>query len=139
MEISKLDIAKRQLDVAAYLYVEGGDYLAVVTLAGAAEEILGSLLRRTGREAMIDHLVEMDRELTGGRSFKILNDEVNRARNTLKHAREQTEDSVVIEPGEATAMLARALANYKMLTGSLAPTMQVAAKKIIAEVAANEC
>ncbi len=139
MELSKLDIAKRQLEVAAHLYIAGGDYLAVVTLAGAAEEILGNLLRRSGRGAMIDRFVEMDRELTGGRSFKIVNDEVNRARNALKHARDESEDNVVIEPGEATAMLARALANYKMLAGSLAPTMRAAAQKVVAEVAANEC
>jgi hypothetical protein len=38
--------------------------LAVVTLAGAAEEILGSLIKRKDEAAMIDHLMEVDKRLT---------------------------------------------------------------------------
>jgi len=134
MILSKLVIAQRQLEVAARLYVDGADYLAVVTLAGAAEEILGSLLRRTGQEAMIDRIVEMDRELTGGRPFSVVNAEVNRARNALKHAREADEDTVAIEPGEATAMLGRALVNYNRLAGQLSPAMLLVYQKLAAEV-----
>ena len=134
MILSKLVIAQRQLEVAARLYVDGADYLAVVTLAGAAEEILGSLLRRTGQEAMIDRIVEMDRELTSGRPFSVVNAEVNRARNALKHAREADEDTVAIEPGEATAMLGRALVNYNRLAGQLSPAMLLAYQKLAAEV-----
>lgn len=134
MQISKLVIAQRQLEVAARLYVEGADYLAVVTLAGAAEEILGNLLRRSGQEAMIDRIVEMDQELTGGRAFSVVNAEVNRARNALKHAKVPDEDTVTIEPGEATAMLARALVNYNRSAGQLTPNMLLAREKIATEV-----
>jgi hypothetical protein len=137
MVISKLVIAQRQLEVAAHLYVEGADYLAVVTLAGASEEILGNLLRRAGQGAMIDRIVEMDRELTGGRVFKVVSDEVNRARNALKHANDPDEDTVTVEPGEATAMLARALVNYNRLAGQLSPTMLLAYKKLAAEVSGD--
>lgn len=139
MKLSKLEIAKRQLEAAAEIYVNGGDYLAVITLAGAAEEILGQLLRRTGGYAVMDSLIELDKELTGGRSFSVVNMEVNRARNALKHAHDSSEDIVVIEPGEATAMLTRALANYKALNGSLAATMQDAASKALKEVYADGC
>ena len=134
MQISKLVIAQRQLEVAARLYVEGADYLAVVTLAGAAEEILGNLLRRSGQEAMIDRIVEMDQELTGGRAFSVVNAEVNRARNALKHAKVPDEDTVTIEPGAATAMLARALVNYNRSAGQLTPNMLLAREKIATEV-----
>lgn len=134
MVLSKLVIAQRQLEVAARLYVESADHLAVLTLAGAAEEILGNLLRRAGQEAMIDRIVEMDRELTGGRDFSVVNAEVNGARNALKHARDPDEDSVTVEPGEATAMLARALVNYNRLAGQLSPTMLLAYQKLAAEV-----
>jgi hypothetical protein len=137
MVLSKLVIAQRQLEVAARLYLEGADYLAVVTLAGAAEEILGNLLRRSGQEAMIDRIVEMDRELTGGRAFRVVNAEVNRARNAIKHARDPDEDTVTVEPGEATAMLARALVNYKRLAAQLSPAMLLAYQKIAAEVSCD--
>ena len=123
MQLSKLDIAKRQLEAAIELHFSGGDYLAVITLAGAAEEILGKLLQRKGDRAMIDDLVELDRELTGGRPFETIRKEVNGARNSLKHANDSSEDQVAVEPGEAVAMLARAIVNYVWLTKSSTPSM----------------
>lgn len=123
MQISKIDIAKRQLETAIDLYFSDGDYLAVITLAGAAEEILGKLLQRRGDRAMIDDLVELDRELTGGRPFEEIRKEANGARNSLKHANDPNEDQVNIEPGEATAMLARAIVNYAWLAKSATPSM----------------
>jgi hypothetical protein len=42
MEITKLDVAVHQFNVAIRLFLDG-DYLASLTLAGAAEEILGKL------------------------------------------------------------------------------------------------
>jgi len=123
MQVSKLDIAKRQLETAIDLHFTGGDYLAVITLAGAAEEILGKLLQRQGDRAMIDDLVELDRELTGGRPFEEIRKEANGARNSLKHANDPSEDQVTIDPGEAIAMLARAIVNYAWLTKSATPSM----------------
>ena len=134
MILSKLEIAKRQLEVAAQLYVDGADYLAVITLAGAAEEILGKLLRRTEQKCMADHIVELDKKLTGGRPFNVVSDEVNRARNALKHARDQSEDLVKIEPGEATAMIGRALLNFVRLVGQPTTVMQVAYLKFVSDV-----
>lgn len=123
MKLHKLEIARRQLEVAADLYFSEGDYLAVITLAGAAEEILGSMLRRTDSVAMIDHLVPLDKKLTGGRSFDTVNKEVNRVRNALKHARDSEEDELIVEPGEAIAMLGRAVVNYVSLTKEATPLM----------------
>ena len=134
MILSKLEIAKRQLEVAAQLYVDGADDLAVITLAGAAEEILGKLLRRTEQKSMADHIVELDKKLTGGRPFNVVSDAVNRARNALKHARDQSEDLVKIESGEAAAMFGRALLNYVRLVGQPTPVMQVAYLKFVSDV-----
>ena len=115
MQIHKKEIARRQIEIAAELFFSERDFLAVVTLAGAAEEILGSLLRREGEQAMIDHLVELDKRQFGGRPFTVLNKEVNGMRNALKHANDPTEDTIEIEAGEAIAMLSRAVANYASL------------------------
>jgi hypothetical protein len=123
MQISKLDIATRQLEAAIALHFSGRDYLAVITLAGAAEEILGKLLQRSGKAAMIDRLVDLDKELTGGRSFEEVRKEINGARNSLKHANYPDEDDVIVEPGEAIAMLGRAIVNYVSLTESATPSM----------------
>lgn len=123
MRLSKVEIAKRQLDVASEIFFSGGDYLAVITLAGAAEEILGILLKRQGMKNMLDRLVELDKELTGGRDFEVIRKEVNGARNAIKHARDAIEDEIVIEHGEAIAMLGRAVVNYVKLTREATPAM----------------
>jgi hypothetical protein len=123
MRLSKVEIAKRQLDVASEIFFSGGDYLAVITLAGAAEEILGNLLKRQGMKNMLDRLVELDKELTGGRDFEVIRKEVNGARNAIKHARDATEDEIVIEHGEAIAMLGRSVVNYVKLAREATPAM----------------
>lgn len=70
--LTKFEVAERELEVAARLYLAGHDYIAVLNLSGAAEEILGQLLRRhgNGKQAMMEHLVDLDRKLTGGAHSK---------------------------------------------------------------------
>lgn len=123
VRLHKVEIAKRQIEVAAELFLNDGDFLAIITLAGAAEEILGTLVRRQNKKAMIDHLVELDKRLTGGRDFNVINQEVNLSRNALKHARDPNEDEMEIEPGDALAMLMRAIVNYTKLEETPTPNM----------------
>ena len=115
MKISKLDVATRQLDVAIDLFLSEKDPLAVITLAGAAEEILGILAKNNGKDNMIDALKVLDKKLTGGRDFKILNNEVNGLRNALKHANNLDEDFIDYDEDAPVAYLMRAIANYTIL------------------------
>ena len=115
MKISKLDVATRQLDVAIDLFLSEKDPLAVITLAGAAEEILGVLAKNNGKDNMIDALKVLDKKLTGGRDFKILNNEVNGLRNALKHANNLDEDFIDYDEDAPVAYLMRAIANYTIL------------------------
>lgn len=123
IKLHKIEIARRQIEVATELFFEGGDFLAVITLAGAAEKILGSIIRRNKKQkAMFDILVEVDKKEFGGRSHLIVNNELNGTRNALKHANHESEDEIEIEEGEAIAMLSRAVANYATLNGGEAAT-----------------
>lgn len=127
MKLHKTEVARRQIDTAIDLFLNGKDYLSVVTLAEAGEEILGSLLSRAGKKSMIAHLIDLDKKLSsGGRQFKIINQEINGFRNSLKHANDRTEDIIdVAEDQEhAIAMLARALTNYNELEGKLSVRME---------------
>jgi hypothetical protein len=127
MKLHKTELAHRQIDTAIDLFLDGKDYLSGVTLAGAGEEILGRLLARAGKKSMIDHLIALDKKLSnGGRQFKIVNQEINRFRNSLKHAPDPGEDIIdVAEDQEhAIAMLARALTNYYELEGKLSVRME---------------
>ena len=52
-----LKIAKEQLETALRLYFEQRDYYSAITLAGAAEEILGKMLNHNGEENLLNSLV----------------------------------------------------------------------------------
>jgi hypothetical protein len=116
MKLHKKEIAKRQIDTAIELFLAGKDYLSVVTLAGSGEEILGQLLVRHSKKNTVDYLKELDRRLSGGREFKIVNQEINGFRNSLKHANDEEEDEISVAEGQehAIAMLARAINNYAL-------------------------
>lgn len=82
------------------------------------------------RKAMMGHIMDIDRKISGGRGFRVVNAEVNRARNALKHARDGDEDPVEIDSDEAGAMLLRALVNYKEFSGELSEAMSKALARL---------
>ena len=125
MKISKLDAATRQLEVAIDLFLSKKDPLAVITLAGAAEEILGILVKNNGKENMIDVIKELDKKVTGGRDFKILNNEINGLRNALKHANNLDEDFIDFDEDAPVAYLMRAIVNYNRLGLTLTENMKL--------------
>ena len=125
MKISKLDAATRQLEVAIDLFLSKKDPLAVITLAGAAEEILGILVKNNGKENMIDVIKELDKKVTGGRDFKILNNEINGLRNALKHANNLDEHFIDFDEDAPVAYLMRAIVNYNRLGLTLTENMKL--------------
>ena len=56
-------VALRQLETALRLYFEQEDYYSVITLAGAAEEILGNLLKENGSEHELDSIKKYTAEV----------------------------------------------------------------------------
>jgi hypothetical protein len=126
MKLHKTEIAKRQIETAIDLFLAGKDYLSVVTLSGAGEEILGQLLNRDSQESMVDHLKKLDKRLSGGREFKVVNEEINGFRNSLKHANDENEDEIDVAEGQmhAIAMLIRSLSNYFKVKGKLSNKME---------------
>jgi hypothetical protein len=71
MQVTKLQVATHQLAVAINVFLSG-DYLCSLTLAGAAEEILGKLSARAGKPVAVDEIVqfhddELDAAIPEGR------------------------------------------------------------------------
>ena len=126
MKLHKKEIARRQIDSAIDLFLEGKDYLSVVTLAGVGEEIVGNLLKRAKRKNMLGYLLDLDKRISAGREFTLVNQEINGFRNALKHANDPTEDLMEVSQDQehAIAMLSRALTNYCSLEGGLTPKME---------------
>lgn len=120
--LSKVDVAKTQLDAAIQAYGRGEDVIAV-TLAGAAEEILGALCCRQS----IQNAVEMIAELS---PLSVISDNpqkrityLNVVRNCLKHANNPNEDVFVMADLDSYVMIVRALGNAKLLGISDSETM----------------
>ena len=129
------DAALAQLEVALRLYFGGEekDFLSVITLAGAAEEIFGTLLRDKGVKNSIEQIKEAVQAISKKVSLdgnpmtqSQAADRANRARNRLKHWNKDTDKLLFkLDPAEeARDMLNRAIDNYWMLKQDLTPAMK---------------
>lgn len=129
-KLSKRRIAEIQILRAIKVLVEDEDPVSAITLAGAAEEIIGKKLRDKGKRCAFDHAVAFGKQVLAfaaeelqirGRSIEVpaeaeLKERVNRTRNELKH--KCTDKPVVAHfPDEAESMIVRALNNYVILYG----------------------
>jgi hypothetical protein len=123
-------IAQSQLETALRLFQEGQDFFSVITLAGAADEILGKLVTRQGRDNSLASLkkaaVAMHEHLFGEPGDeRTISDRANSARNALKHLDAGDSPTVALDPREeAIDMLNRAIDNYWILESSMTSAME---------------
>jgi len=117
------EIAEHQLITALRLWHDD-DYLSALTLAGAAEEILGKRLRVLGRTPSFaqikNDIVALAKQHgdTDPNTEKLVADLLNQTRNELKHY--SGDDSLSFDMRlDAAEMLERAIANYHLLTGTI--------------------
>ena len=111
--ISKLDAAMHQLNLAITLFL-GGDYLASLTLAGAAEDILGGLCKAAGKPSAAEfianyHEKDVDPAVPAGKRLGVVFTVMNRARNAAKHADRPDENTVDVDQMHPLQMLMRAI------------------------------
>jgi len=96
----------------------GGDPVSALTLAGAAEEILGKIVARKGKIPRVEYLAEYTASLYewAGKPTpprKVLIGLENRARNELKHQNDGRNVKVGIDfHYEAESMLLRSMFNH---------------------------
>jgi len=119
MRITKLDAAIHQLNVASRLFLDG-DYLASLTLAGAAEEILGQLSKYAGRPVAVEfivdhHLEDTDPALPDKQRKKVIRSVLNSGRNQAKHANHPDQTHVDVEQIYPLQMIMRAVPMLKGL------------------------
>jgi len=118
-KLTKLEIAEAQLFHSVELYLANDHLVSSITLAGAAEEILGMLVKRKGDANALEEKIEtlckmfefVFKEPADPKKFVELR---NKARNELKHIG----NSEIIElnlEDEAVKLLNRAIKNYKKL------------------------
>jgi hypothetical protein len=106
----KIDAAADQLDWAIKLFLDHKAYVPAITLAGAAEEIIGEML---GSESAFQVLKERLSKNVGLSAEIISQAHLNKAKNWLKHWKEM-KDSELIDlelEKEASQYILRAITN----------------------------
>lgn len=119
-----IEIATRQLACALDLYLNGGDLICAITLAGAAEEILGALAKESGKSNSVEKRADRTREL-----YKFLFPDApdvsrnvfirlkNEVRNMMKHKKEPPTSGMIDLDRHAGLMIKRAIENYEVSIG----------------------
>ena len=108
--VSKIEAAVDQVDWAIRLFLDSQAYVPAITLAGAAEEILGEAI---SSEAAFRKLKESLSQKAGIDEKIISQNHLNKAKNWLKHWKNMEDDeAIAIElQTEAIQYIVRALSN----------------------------
>ena len=137
---TKRRLAEIQISRAVQVLVDHDDVVSALTLAGAAEEILGKMLAAKGEETALEVTITWDASLwvylvkeaaKEGRTVippdaKELRRRNNRVRNEVKHNDQGTNASVAADYRYwAEEMLLRAISNYTRLFKKFPPKKHV--------------
>src|SRR5262245_47681550 len=104
--LTQLQVALHQLDRAALLFLDLEDFISAITLAGAADSIMGETLKARGVDGALDREKQFLKSGEAAHlSTKQINDEhLNLARNFMKHK--------VVPEGEVRALALETEAIY---------------------------
>jgi len=129
--LNNLDIAVRQLDRAISLFFDEEDYISSLTLAGAAEEILGKILNHEmssshSLDEVIKGALRLNDVPTGGHEEKKAKKEIaniaNFFKNRLKHYNAESDLTFSVD-FYAAEIIDRAIENYFKITSNETPLM----------------
>jgi hypothetical protein len=124
---SRIDLACEQLDVAIEIYFAARSFVSALTLAGAAEEILGTELKNRDKASALTKRYEELRRLNPKADLEIPTwrqfiEEQNSPRNAAKHiadkkAGDRDYDAFFRSDPETASrkMILRAIQNQKLL------------------------
>lgn len=138
IEIGKLDAAEIQLERAIELFMVEKDYISALTLAGAADELLGGAIKAKGWRPSRSKLLDVfPRMLVVGEDTdppemteKEIGTIINEARNWLKHYDDGA--PIVMNPkNEAIWMLQQAVDNYFRLNETWTEKMEPFAPMVV--------
>lgn len=116
MNLTKLELAEIQINKAIDLFVNEADYVCALTLAGAAEEMLGNILHQNGEDNILAELLPWFKENHDPDvTFAKLARGANETRDELKHGHNNPDPGFKVDVSQAICgqMLMRAIVNYK--------------------------
>lgn len=115
ISVTKLEVAKRQLDFAIRLLFDGGDPIVVHTLAGAASVIISDLVEKHHPNKSWDKFAQEANDISAKHYFSVLRE----TQNFLKHARDDSDAVFDFNPKDTEAVAFWAvmnLANFGILS-----------------------
>ena len=122
LDISKLDAAKRQLEVYIRLYFHNGDPVAQHTLAAASFGVIRDLNKQRGGTPTAEELMFQN---VKPEHHRLLREKVNEAQNFFKHADRDHGATLEFHPDSTEFMALDACAKYFELTGEWPPLFQI--------------
>ena len=120
MEVSKLDAAKRQLDVAIILFFKQSDPVSVHTLTAAAHQLLMDVGCSHGIKSFMKQNPLIKEE-----KFKEYISVVNKAENFFKHAKNDAKEMLDFDPGQTEYLMLDAVEMYMQLTNEMPEDMSI--------------
>ncbi|PKN68652.1 MAG: hypothetical protein CVU54_13545 [Deltaproteobacteria bacterium HGW-Deltaproteobacteria-12] len=122
--LSKLDCAKRQIEVAIKLYFHFDDPVSIHTLTAAAYNILRDINKSRGNDPLLLKewfVINMVKPEMRDEYRKL----VNKAENFFKHADRDSEETHTFYPSQTEIMLWEAVEVYQRLTGEITPLLHI--------------
>lgn len=111
-QVSKLEAAHRQLNLAIRMLFADADAVAVHTLVGAASIIFTDLVEQLAPEKSWDKQAQEANELTASQYFQVM----RKAQNFFKHAREDRDATIELDPNDTDALAFWAVMNASELS-----------------------
>lgn len=116
----RLDWATEQLEVAVELFLAKRSFVCALTLAGAAEELLGKALNHNGRDNWRQEQFKLVNSIECAfgikYEWKTFCAETNRVRNAAKHFQNPQENIIASDiEDDSLQMIVRAIVNYRYL------------------------
>jgi len=122
IHISKLDAAKRQLEMAIRLFLGNEDIVSIHTLTAAAHEVLRNLCSKQGKGSFLkDTGLRMIKPEKISEFLKMMNE----PENFFKHANKDPEAILKFYIGPTEMLLWDVVAMYQQLTQEVTPLMRV--------------
>lgn len=121
----KHDVARLQLQTAVDIFLRGLDRSSVITLAGAASEILDTLVKRAGKEPFVDYARRVHNGLVGYTpKRKSYSHHIEKKLGIIAHKHLAKDDAETVEldlEKLAVDALSRAISDYVSLNGQNEP------------------
>jgi hypothetical protein len=116
IKVTKMEVARRQIDTAIELYFLEKDPVSIHQLATAAYEVLSDLNKHRGGAPMLLDFETIDAVVEHGHAKRVWS-LLRRPKNFIKHADADPDDVLDFRPAADLITLWEASAKYRQMTG----------------------